>query len=540
MIARGRGSELQSTRIMPPRLPCVLFEDAHLLVVHKPAGISTHRAGENAPWGITELLQSRRPDPARLGVHQRLDRETSGVLVFARSPEANRSLAAQFENRAVRKSYRLVTRGENPARAFTAEEPIDGKTARTRFRFIRRLADAAALWEAIPETGRTHQVRLHAAAHGLPITGDAAPDGKLTEPLLLHAAQLELIHPIEQTQRIFEAPLPGYFEMVDPDQRRFAAARALRQLLLDDADTNAFRLIHREPDGFSSITVDQLDGWLYMEDFAPAGGTAADSPGQRVDAILDCARRTATPAPRWRGAILSRVFPGIRREDKRLLWGEKPPADFSILENGIRYHLELLDSGGTGLFLDQRENRRFIRNLATGARVLNLFAYTCGFSVAAALGGAVQTVNVDLSRRVLERARRNFTANHIDPGHHRFLTEDAPDSVAEMVTRKERFDIVILDPPSSSRSKSSGHFSARRDFARLAGATAPLVAPGGWLFCSTNLVAWEPREFAAALETAIRGRARKIQERIWIPQPFDFPANAARKPYLKSIWFHLA
>ncbi len=516
---------MRTAPITKPCVPCILHEDRHLVVVHKPAGISTHRAGEDAPWGMVEFLSSQRPDLGGLGIHQRLDRETSGVLVFARSPEANRALADQFQNRSVRKRYLLVTKSGAPQNIFTVAKPVDGKPAKTHFRYLREI-HSGFLWEAGPITGRTHQVRLHAAACGIPIVGETDNLKSPRETLLLHAVKLEIIHPQNGQPLMLEAPMPSYFEMSDSEQRQFAAACNLRQLLINPKETNAYRLIHRESDGFPKLTVDRLSSWFYVEDF-----------GGRDDATW--LSKAALDFGETKGTIFLKVIQGTRRENKRLLWGEPPPKDFAILENGIHYQLDPLLPGGIGLFLDQRENRRRIRSLAGELRVLNLFAYTCGFSVAAAMGGAVETVNVDLSRRALEWGRRNFRINGLDPALHHFWAQDVTETLRKLTSRKERFGVVIIDPPSSSRSKSGGHFSVKKDLGKLTRAATPLLDEGGWLFVSSNLVGWKNSAFLVVLEKEIRSAGRKIVERVWMPQPFDFPTCRDCPTYLKSVWLRL-
>lgn len=515
-------------------IPCILFEDDHLLVINKPAGIATHRAGEDAPWGIVEFLLNRKPNLFNLSIHQRLDRETSGILLFGKSRESNRSLTVQFENHTVRKIYRFITTGNISSNIFTATEPIGGKSAKTNFRFLNKLPNGTTFWEAIAETGRAHQVRLHAAQHHLPIIGDCWHVGQTREPLLLHAARLEVLHPVNQRPLSLEAPIPPYFEQTDIQQRCLTAAMILRCSLFDEKETIAYRLIHHEPDGFPSLIVERLGDWLYVESFKKTNPIT-------LNIFTELIHQTATTVfnTKFRGMILSYCSSGARREDKQLLWGEKPSTDFAILENGIRYCLDPMAPGGIGLFLDQKENRRRIRNLASGLRILNLFAYTCGFSVAAALGGARETVNVDLSRRNLEVGRRNFLVNQLDPDQHQFLAEDAFEMLRRLATHREYFDIAILDPPSSSRSKTSGHFSVKRDLEKLVRATVPLITKGGWLFCAINLTEWKSEAFYTNIQNTIHHTGRIIREKIWMPQPFDFPVSKIRPAHLKSIWLRL-
>lgn len=519
---------------------CILFEDDDLLVVNKPAGIGTHRADAWAPTGLVELLQDRRPGVS-LGIHQRLDRATSGVIAFAKSARANVSLARQFEGREVAKVYLLATGGGADAEAFEVTEPVGGKPARTRFRFEHQLPSGLALWRAEPETGRTHQVRLHAAACGLPIEGEAAEGATVSRsrlaraapptsadagPLLLHAARLEIRHPATGEPLVLEAPLPPWFGADAPDERRWQAARALRKALIDLSETDAFRLVHREGDGFPTVTVDRLGEWLYAEDFSGKGMTDAE-----LLALLPGAFR-----PPWRGLVCCRAEDGTRRAEKRGICGEAPPAELVVRENGLKFLLRPLDPGGVGLFFDQRANRRRLGALASGGKMLNLFAYTCAFSVAAARGGATETVSVDVSRRSLEWGRENFRLNGLDDAAHRFLAWDAREAVRRLAKRGERFRVAVLDPPSFGRSKSGGAFSVKQDFAALAGETLALLEPGGSLLASVNFGGWGPREFEAALRAGAKRAGRRMGEFVWAPQGFDFPASSACPAHLKAAW----
>jgi 23S rRNA (cytosine1962-C5)-methyltransferase len=512
----------------PAKVPCTLYEDEHLLAVNKPAGINTHRSSEEAPWGMVEVLQNRRPDLPKLGIHQRLDRDTSGVLLFAKSAEANRSLSSQFENHRVQKKYYFVTRGKASDREFTATEPIEGKSAKTSFRKLEELFDESSLWEARPETGRTHQIRIHSAQKGIPILGDDTA----MEPLLLHAARLEFQHPVAERSFILEAPTPSYFKVQDRQQRLLQVAECLRKSLISPNETNVYRWIHKESDGFPALTVDRLNEWLYVEEYG-----VSDEAVLKFCSVLKDYEESFRSG--MKGLILSRAVQGSRRENKRLVWGETLPGEIEVVENGVRYFLDAISPGGTGLFLDQRENRRLIRELSRKKRVLNLFAYTCGFSVCAAMGGADETVSVDLSRSILERGRRNFTLNGLEPSAHRFLADDVMDVLKKFSSKKERFDIIVIDPPSFSRSKTSGVFSIKRDFKQLIGNAAGLLNKGGWLFASTNHADWKFPVFLSTVLAGIQLAKKRVVEKRWGPQSFDFPVVPSRPAHLKAIWLRL-
>jgi RluA family pseudouridine synthase len=215
-------------------LPETLWVDPHLLVINKPAGLRTLPDGYDP--ALPHLRRLLEPEFGRLWMVHRLDRETSGVLLLARSAEAHRALNTQFEQRQAHKVYHALVSGEPPWEEQTVDLPLlpngdrrhrtvvdarRGKPAVTHLRVLERLS-SAALVEARPETGRTHQIRAHLAAVGFPILFDrlyAAHGGSpfpLPTPLprdslALHAFSLEIIHPVTGQPLRFEAPYPPAF-----------------------------------------------------------------------------------------------------------------------------------------------------------------------------------------------------------------------------------------------------------------------------------------------------------------------------------------
>lgn len=167
-----------------------------------------------------------------------------------------------------------------------------------------------------------------------------------------------------------------------------------------------------------------------------------------------------------------------------LLFGESEPGGFEVLENGMRFGICLEEGYSPGLFPDQRENRRVLRERSPG-KVLNLFCYTCAFSVAGALSGAV-TTSVDLSKKFLQTGRKNFSRNGISHEGHRFVAEDAQVYLRRLAARGERFDWIVLDPPTFSRSKKSGVFQAERDFGKLVDLAMHCASDRAWVLLSTN------------------------------------------------------
>ncbi len=163
--------------------------------------------------------------------------------------------------------------------------------------------------------------------------------------------------------------------------------------------------------------------------------------------------------------------------------GDEGPVNQIIRENGLKYELDFSSGYSVGFFYDQRSNRKILMRYRP-KKLLNCFAYTCAFSVAAASVGS-QTVNVDLSSRVLTRGRTNFLLNNIATAGHRFLADDAFSVLKRMARRGEKYDCVILDPPTFSRwGKKS--FQVERDLPHLLRNTLGCAAPGTHILLSTN------------------------------------------------------
>jgi RluA family pseudouridine synthase len=227
--------------VEPPEKELVLWSDDSLLVVDKPAGLLAIRGGfDDSPY-LTRLLE---PAFGRLWIVHRLDRQTSGVLVLARTAEAHRALNTQFQEHTVGKTYHALVNGspswqthtvslalrrDGDRRHRTVVDPARGKPSLTHLRVLEGF-EAYTLLEATPETGRTHQIRAHLAALGLPIVGDVlyhggqdlrladiapetqdldAPHQALIARVALHALRLEIAHPDTDEPLCFEAPYPA-------------------------------------------------------------------------------------------------------------------------------------------------------------------------------------------------------------------------------------------------------------------------------------------------------------------------------------------
>ncbi len=216
----------------------VLFEDDVMMAINKPAGLVVHPSlGHTDGNTLVEILrpkfqQGPWPEESRAGLVHRLDRDTSGVIVLAKTPQAHAKLSKQFANRQTQKTYVALVRGSMPVDEGTIESHLArhpgkrqrfavsssrGRWASTKFLVKERFGDKATLVELHPLTGRTHQIRVHLASYGHAILGDHVYGVKEREfdsvtRHLLHAARLKILHPETNKQLDFQAPLPDDFQ----------------------------------------------------------------------------------------------------------------------------------------------------------------------------------------------------------------------------------------------------------------------------------------------------------------------------------------
>ena len=213
-----------------------------------------------------------------------------------------------------------------------------------------------------------------------------------------------------------------------------------------------------------------------------------------------------------------------------------PDGALLVYEHGLPLEVRLGDGLSTGVFLDQREARRRVRELSKDARVLNLFAYTCAFSAAAAAGGARRTLSVDASREALAWGERNVARARAvfgTTGDDQFLRADVFDALARLEKTGERFDLVIVDPPTYATTRTS-RWTSGASWRGLSAQCVTLLAPGGRLLASSNDRRLPLSKFRRLLQEGAREANRLVQQLKELPPARDFPPGAGREPYLKS------
>jgi 23S rRNA (cytosine1962-C5)-methyltransferase len=536
----------------------ILHHDEDLIAIDKPAYLSTHAPEpdrvDDARSRLAAFLIGQGVEDPYLGVHQRLDKGTSGVLVFARRKQANASMAKQFEGRLVRKTYLAAVTVDKIAPKGTLRNRLvpgdpgamkislrGGQEAITRFEVVRR-KKGRAIVRCFPETGRTHQIRVQLAAIGAPVGGDRLYGGAPSTRLLLHASALGLDHPGTGARLEITAPIPAAFDAwLDGEPDPFASVEVIEAVMREatdarygigrDLETTALRLLNGAGDGLPGVALD-----LYGEHLVASIGE--EVPAERRAMVLDAAARLGAKGVyvKVRPKHASVVTEAAREEllPKHAVRGDDAPESFEVKEQGLSLEVRLGEGFSTGLFLDQRENRRRVRASSEGARVLNLFSYTGAFTVAAVRGGARSSVTVDVAHAALDWARKNLELAGADPKLHEIVEADALAWLGNKGARGEAFDLVILDPPSFATTKKS-RFSAEDDYAMLAAKAMRQVAPGGRLLAATNHKGIFRGRFRRNLHEAAREAGREVVQMKDLPDPVDFPAEPGAEPHLKSL-----
>lgn len=259
--------------------------------------------------------------------------------------------------------------------------------------------------------------------------------------------------------------------------RLFRMARGKRSAFYADDKTTAFRFLNGDGDGLGGVTIDYYDGYYIFSWYS-------EGIYQHKEMILKAFK---VAIPDFKGIYEKCRFPDASHQS-RFVEGNKAEEPLTILENGIRYNVYLDEGWMTGLFLDQRNVRnKIMEEWGLGSNVLNAFSYTGAFSVAAAMGGAVKTVNVDVANRSKERTKEQFEVNGLDSTQHEIRVMDVFDYLDYAQKHQLQFDLIVLDPPTFARTKKRT-FSVEKDYTELVKDAVKVLAPGGLIVTSTN--AW--------------------------------------------------
>ena len=308
-------------------------------------------------------------------------------------------------------------------------------------------------------------------------------------------------------------------------RRRLQAAIHRRKALLSNPERTGCRLIYAESDELPGLIVDRYGDFLVCQ-FLFVGVEAWKS-------VIVPLLKELIPCK----GIYERSDASVRSREglepaQGVLWGEEPPEVVQINEQGRLYGLSIAHGHKTGFYLDQFDNREVVKNLSEGRRVLNCFAYTGGFGVAALQGGASHVINVDSSGPSLAFARSNFARNGFREDQYELITANVFDVLRDYKEQGQIFDLIVLDPPKFAETKAQFKKAARA-YKDIALQAASIISPGGLLVSFSCSGAIDLPLFQKITADAVLDAGRYGQIIYYLHQAEDHPVGL---PFPESLY----
>lgn len=315
-------------------------------------------------------------------------------------------------------------------------------------------------------------------------------------------------------------------------KNRLIKAMGFRKAFYESEDTTAFRMFNGEGDGIGGLIIDYYDGY-YVINYYSNG----------IYAFKETILKALQELVGYNGIYQKKRFDAAGRyiEENDFILGFEAPAPLLIKENGVNFATYLNDGAMTGIFLDQRDVRKTIRDTyASGRTVLNTFSYTGAFSVCAALGGAVRTTSVDLANRSLPKTSEQFSVNGIDPSGQEILVEDVFNFFRYAGRKGLKYGMVILDPPSYATSKDFS-FSAEKDYTGLLKEAIAITETDGIIVASTNCSAFDMKKFKSNISKAFEetGYDYDLLHEFSLPDDFRTLKEYEEGNYLKVVFLRV-
>ncbi|KXO05753.1 50S rRNA methyltransferase [Bacillus thuringiensis] len=312
-------------------------------------------------------------------------------------------------------------------------------------------------------------------------------------------------------------------------ESKIKSALHKRKQFYKSSDTTAFRALNGEGDGLGGLIIDYYDGYYVVSWYSEGIYNFRDE-------IIAALQKVAN----FKGIYEKKRFDtkGKYIEGDDFVAGERGEFPLIVKENGVNFAVYLNDGAMVGVFLDQRNVRKQIRDkYAKGRTVLNMFSYTGAFSVFAALGGASKTTSVDLANRSLSKTIEQFSVNEVDYEAQDIIVEDVFLYFKYAAKKKMKFDMVVLDPPSFARSKKYT-FSAAKDYKNLLKETIAITENNGIIVASTNCSAFDMKKFKGFIDTAFKemNGKYKILEEHSLPEDFRTIDQFKEGDYLKVVF----
>lgn len=533
----------------------IIKQTSRFIIAEKPYGMTTHKVDDYKD-GFKEFLEEK--TGLELAIVSRLDATTSGLILFPLKAHAA-EINTLWSTDECEKTYLFVTDRKHKTTDSSVEIKsfIDQKgnekvwfsdrnkapNAISQFTFLKTLnSDSGTLyvWQAQIKTGKTHQIRLHALDLGIPILGDTKYGGTAFFRLCLHASELKI------GREVFKSPSP--FEQMESPYYPLIAEFEKRSRIYEMLDSECFRWTHTE---VSNVLLDQYGDNLFFYVYFGTTETAAmkqktDVPKLKIE-TLDQAKSVGAWISKYfnKSIFLKPMYDRgkapqknelLRYEVSNKKWSDDfAPMDWTATENGLKFKLKSHQGQSPGLFLDQRENRKWVLNNTKEKSVLNLFSYTSGFSVCAAVGQAKEITTVDLSKSFIEWSKENFALNDLpSTPQFQFWSADTMHFMKGAINKNRKWDLIICDPPTFGRSD-KGVFQIEKDVDLLLQNCFHCLNPGGKILFSTNFEKWNSEGLHQQIRRALPDRQFKftLEKTPYQSLDFDFPNQ---NPKMKSIF----
>ncbi|MGB2987256.1 MAG: class I SAM-dependent methyltransferase [Phycisphaerae bacterium] len=563
------------------KLVPTLYEDEHLLAVVKPAGVDAGGTQGQPTAGLAEILARIRGRGETLEPANRLSRYESGVLLLGKEATIVSHIRTGLRSMRIAQEFVVVVLGRmreprleiGPGRGAShakgrqrrpktwdrlsslSLDRLESRSHRagpqTTLSLIRQ-AERRALIRCRTNVRSTHALRAQLRSVRLRLVGDSLHDRsqrqKQPELTCSHLARIAFHHPAVKSKITLTSRPPNAFSAVVEGkrdvERALHAALTRRLACIAEANTDSYRLLTGDLEGLKRLVAEkhgelvilQIQEALpaLMESLRSIARWYRDTLGVQAVYVRPppfASQRRGHP-PRVRTGVDDELV-GEFRPPKPLL-GRSVPEQIEITERGLKFAIRPYNGPSVGLFLDHRDNRSRIRSMAERKDVLNLFAYTCGFSVAAAVGGADHTVSVDISPKHLEWGQVNFELNGLDLTNHQFIQSEAFDYLKRAKRQAKEFDLILLDPPSFAHGrKRKQDFSIARDLAGLITASLEVLRPGGLLMISSNYRRLSLRGLRERVKQGAGHRKFKVIETPRLPVDFAMDPDHAKTIFVR-------
>jgi len=544
-------------RLLNNLLP-TLYEDEDLVAVDKPAGIDAGAMASQQTSGIAEIVASLRADGPELEPANRLSRYESGALILARNPIVAKHIRTGLRTMRIEQQYTAVVLGKLPNERMTLE--AQGGTSRGHGRgrrkpaprehkggpkptSLQRLSEGPkrSLVRCATFLPTTHALKAQLRSQKLRALGDVVRAAR-TRPMAhqmtaLHLSQISFHHPGKKRKITIRAKPPAAFGAITRGERdvtRCLHAALVRRLpFFAEHRVEACRLLSGPVEDVPGLTAERYGDVVVLEASEVKRDThefvqrAAAWYRDELD-IRSVHLRVTPRAASDAADELTRRFPA-----HQAVAGRPAAEELVVREGSIKYLVRPWQGGSTGLYLDHRENRARLRAMAAGKELLNLFAYTCGFSVAAALAGA-STTSVDLAQPALDWGRRNFELNGVAPDLHEFVHADAAGYLKRARKADRAFDVIIIDPPSFAHGRKRGQdFHLARDLPELVGDAASVLREGGVIMISTNLRKMAHSGLRKRIKAGVSGRKHRVLAQPPLPGDFAVDPDHAKTVFVQ-------